>query len=76
MEKEIIIKPEGWVESIVIELGYHCCGKETDGYGIYVTKNGKYTAGGVLSRIDMQKLVDIFQIRLKEIPIEPPQTKL
>lgn len=68
IETEIRIQPEGWVESIVITLGHHSCGRESDGYSIYVTKNRKWNNGGVLSRTDMQKLVNIFQERLTENP--------
>ena len=65
MEKEEIrIRPEGWIEELVFEKGHHRCGSETDGYGIYVTKNGNWNNGGVISRPDMARLVELFNERL------------
>ena len=67
--REIKIKPEGWIEKLVFEDGIYECGTEKFGFGIYVTKGGKRSPGGVIKREDMKKLINLFSKRLKEYPL-------
>ena len=54
--KVIRIKPEGWVDELVFELGEHQCGQAR--CGIYVHINDE--AGGVLTLDDMAELCFVF----------------
>lgn len=67
--KKITITPEGFTESIVLELGDWKCGREEHGIGIYITQNRKWDYGGVLTREDMQKLITTFSKHLEKFPL-------
>lgn len=66
--EEVRVRPHGFIDEIVFELGHHKCGDESDGYGVYISDGGKWRPGGVITRPQMATLVEIFTRRLKENP--------
>lgn len=70
MEKEIVIKPEGWTKWLFIESGDARCGLEHHGVGIgIIDAPDSMRYGGVIRREDMQRIVDLFTEHSKEYPL-------
>lgn len=61
----LAIKPEGWIDSLVFELGsFHSCGQAEAGVGIRVSSE---RGGGVLTLDDMLAIHDMISKHFKKI---------
>lgn len=67
MKKQIRIKPEGWIKTIVFGEGFSRCGRADNGIHIYLNDE----AGGVLTNRDIWRLIKAFENHLKEAKKRP-----
>ncbi len=70
MKYKLVIKPEGWVDNLIIIVGSSSeCGREKRGMHVCISPNDTCREGGVIRREDMVRIVEAFQEHLEKFPL-------